>query len=76
MNPEQCRLTDPEIIKLLLDNGADGEVDRIDRLLANAATEKALRVMLLWLQEFEDMHSMEMAASELEAMLEVEHDAS
>ena len=50
MNPEQCRLTDPEIIKLLLDNGADGEVDRIDRILANAATEKALRVMLLWLQ--------------------------
>ena len=83
MNIEQYRLTDREILTVLLHDGADGEVDNIDRRIANSATEKTLRVMLLWLQEFEDMHSsraediiaigrghgLEMAAAELETML-------
>ena len=56
MNIEQCRLTDPEFLKLLLDNGADGEVDWMDRLITNAATEKALRYVLTWLQGFETSH--------------------
>ena len=54
MNIEECQLTDPEILTVLLDDGADGEVDNTDRRIANSATEKALRVMLLWLRSFED----------------------
>ena len=83
MNIEECQLTDREILTVLLHDGADGEVDNIDRRIANSATEKALRSVLRWLQEFEGMHSsqavdiirigrghgLEMAADELEAML-------
>ena len=66
MNIEECQLTDPELLKLLLDNGADGEVDWMDRLLVNAATEKALRVMLLWMSGQTLIARM---LAELEAML-------
>ena len=81
MDMEQFRLTDEEIRTVLtgLPNGTYGEGLRG---IADATTEKALRSVLLWLREFERMHSrpeefiaigrghgLEMAANELEEML-------
>ena len=90
MDMVQCRLTDEEItmaVEAVPNRGVSVTPTawglRFDRAIADAATEKALRSVLLWLQEFEGMHSsraeeiiaigrghgLEMAAEELEAML-------
>ena len=87
MNIEQCQLTNEEIDTVVRATHNSLDDQSADRPIANAATEKALRSVLLWLQEFEDTHSdrreqivaiwrgdgLEMAADELEAMLAAGH---
>ena len=90
MDIMQCRLTEEEItttMEAVPNHGVPMTPTewglQFDHAVADAATEKALRCVLLWLQEFEDSHNdggenvisimrghgLEMAADELEALL-------
>mgnify|MGYP001605688180 CR=1 FL=1 len=88
MDIMQCRLTDKQITVAAegVSFTPGGWQYHLDRAIADAATEKALRCVLVWLQEFEDTHSdsgekiisigrghgLEMAAEELEELLAVD----
>ena len=75
MDIMQCRLTDEEITVALegVSFTPGGWQYRLYRGVADAATEQALRCILLWLKEFEEKHQLDTLSNKYSLIIRTLH---
>ena len=75
MDIMQCRLTDKQITVAIegVPFTSGGWQYRFNRAIADAATEKALRCILLWLKEFEEKHQLDTLSNKYSLIIRTLH---